>query len=112
MICAYTASVRVCVCVCVGGCVCVCVCVRQGELLSVYQESEGPSRLLLHFESGTHTDMNVIGGNYFGLSFRGNGDIVVLLLSVSLTLSPPLSIYSLLLPFARLALCIVVPTHV
>lgn len=35
----------------------------EGEMLSVYQESEGPSGLLLHFESKTHTDMNVIGGN-------------------------------------------------
>lgn len=35
---------------------------RQGEMLSAYQESEGPSRLLLHFESRTHTDTDVIGG--------------------------------------------------
>lgn len=62
VLCAYTASA------CVGRDVRARACAgswsgRQGEMLSVYRESEGPSRLLLHFESRTHADMNVIGGN-------------------------------------------------
>lgn len=46
---------------------CVCIAKNAGvagrEMLSVYQESEDPFRLLMNFESRTHTDMNVIGGN-------------------------------------------------
>lgn len=61
VICAYTASARV------AGYVCVCIAKNAGvagrEMLSVYQESEDPFRLLMNFESRTHTDMNVIGGN-------------------------------------------------
>lgn len=54
------------VCVCACACEKESVCVKNAGvagMLSVYQESEGPSRLLLHFESRTHADMNVIGGN-------------------------------------------------
>lgn len=46
---------------------CVCIAKNAGVagrgMLSVYQESEDPFRLLMNFESRTHTDMNVIGGN-------------------------------------------------